>query len=151
MSKYRIESEAGVDLGIFEGADEESAVRAMNLDAGYETDKDAMEVTGQDDIMDGLTVTEIEEHPYCSEITTEEAIAWTGEDPQEFGDLDEAQVAVWTDPSTSDRHMGFSDCVVFLPDCSRACHVSNGDATWYDADSLQDAVWQIQARLELRN
>lgn len=53
MSKYRIVSEAGVDMGIWEGDSPEAAIRAMNSEAG-EADADRN---------DGLTVTEIQPSP----------------------------------------------------------------------------------------
>jgi len=56
--KYRIISEAGVDMGIFEALTAIEAVRAMNRDAGYPTDEAVLSVTRQKNIMEGLTVEE---------------------------------------------------------------------------------------------
>lgn len=62
MKKFQIESEAGVVMGIYEGETKEDAVLAMRKDAGYATHEAALEVTGKDDIMDGLIVIEVRKY-----------------------------------------------------------------------------------------
>lgn len=41
MNSYRIESEAGVDMGIYQGETEQEALDAMARDAGYKSVADA--------------------------------------------------------------------------------------------------------------
>lgn len=77
----------------------------------------------------------------------EEAIGWTGEDPQEFGDASKVQVAAWTNPGNPNRRSGYTDCVVFVPEAGRACHVSNGDPVWFDAETVAQAAEKIQLGL----
>ena len=51
MAHWRITSEAGLDMGVFEGETKEDAIRAMNVDAWCDPD--------DIDANDGLTVEEI--------------------------------------------------------------------------------------------
>lgn len=53
--------------------------------------------------------------------------------------------------NTADRCCGFADWVAYLPTCGRAAWVSNGEPTWFDASSLQDAVEQVVSGAELIN
>lgn len=43
MTKYRITSEAGVNLGTYEGETEQDALDAMARDAGYKSQEDAID------------------------------------------------------------------------------------------------------------
>lgn len=47
LKKYKIESEAGVDMGTFAGENEEEALDNMAVDAGYANAAEAEAVTGQ--------------------------------------------------------------------------------------------------------
>lgn len=62
MSKFRIESEEGVVMGVWEASTPREAVRAMNRDAGYKTDADVLAVTGQRGIMEGLILEEVHDN-----------------------------------------------------------------------------------------
>ena len=53
--------------------------------------------------------------------------------------------------NTADRFFGYADWVGFLPSAARASWVSNGEAEWFDANSLEDAVEQIKSGADLRN
>jgi hypothetical protein len=60
VRKFRIVNQfSGVDLGVYEGADEEAALDALAQDAGYYDFKNACRIL--EDSGDDLVVTEVEE------------------------------------------------------------------------------------------
>lgn len=48
LIKYRIQSDAGVDLGTYAGENAQGALDAMAVDAGYRDHRDACDATGMD-------------------------------------------------------------------------------------------------------
>jgi hypothetical protein len=48
MAQYRIESQQGMDMGIFEAESAREALDAMARDAGYASHEASCEVTGSD-------------------------------------------------------------------------------------------------------
>lgn len=57
----------------------------------------------------------------------------------------EGQLEEWVEPTPS--YTGYN-AVGYLPSCGRAVWVTNGDPTWYDAGSLEDAVCQAKTNTE---
>lgn len=57
--------------------------------------------------------------------------------------LKEAEFEGFFHTDTQCENEGFTDWVAFLPKDYRACWITNGDAIWFDASSLQDAIDQI--------
>lgn len=75
-----------------------------------------------------------------------------------YGDKDdlnaliaEGQFEGFDHSDTADRFMGFADWIDYLPSVYRAAWVSNGEPTWFDATSLDDAVGQVMSGAELIN
>jgi hypothetical protein len=62
----------------------------------------------------------------------------------------EGQIEEWTDPDQYPNYTGYN-AVGYLPSCNRAVWITNGDPTWFDATSLEDAVRQVKTESDLIN
>ena len=61
--------------------------------------------------------------------------------PEEASDMiAEGEFEMLDDDGFADKMEGHSGWIVFIPSTSRAAVIWNGDPTWYDAYSLENAV-----------
>lgn len=128
MSSYRIISDAGVDMGIYEGATAEEALDAMVRDAGYAGQEEATGVAGP---FSG-TATKIT--PVALDVVeVVSALDLTKEHAEVGGQLFSGRIG---------DHAQSVD-VLYVEDEGRAGVAWGADAVWTDCDSAEDAVRRV--------